>query len=66
MLNEMLFISSQVISRNMYYQDPELFLKQSVVDRYVDDIAFNFGVKREALNVVSSSGRSVYFYQRFV
>jgi len=38
----------------MYYRDPELFLKQRIVDRYVDDIAFNLGVKREALNVVST------------
>jgi meiotic recombination protein SPO11 len=39
----------------MYYRDPELFVKQQVVDRYVDDIAFNLGVNRAALNVVSDS-----------
>ena len=49
----------------MYYRDPELFLKQSVVDRYVDDIAFNLGVKREALNVVSSSSRSLISHVRY-
>jgi hypothetical protein len=27
-------------------------MKQSVVDRYVDDIAYTLGVKREALNIV--------------
>jgi meiotic recombination protein SPO11 len=53
-----LFTCSHSSSRDMYYRDPELFLKQSVVDRYVDDIAFNLGVKREALNVVSSSASS--------
>jgi meiotic recombination protein SPO11 len=48
----------------MYYRDPELFLKQSVVDRYVDDIAFNIGVKREALHVVRSSNCFLICYQR--
>jgi meiotic recombination protein SPO11 len=50
------------LSRDIYYQDPELFLKQSVVDRYVDDIASNFDVKREALNIVSSSSPSIKFF----
>jgi meiotic recombination protein SPO11 len=36
----------------MYYRDPELFMRQAVVDRYVDDIAYTFGVCRDALNVV--------------
>jgi hypothetical protein len=27
-------------------------MKQAVVDRYVDDIAYTFGVGRDALNVV--------------
>jgi len=39
--------------RDIYYKDPALFLKQSVVDRYVDDIAFTFNVPRSALSVVS-------------
>ena len=29
-------------------------MKQAVVDRYVDDIAYTFGVDRDALNVVCS------------
>lgn len=41
------------VYRDIYYRDPELFLKQAVVDRYVDDIAYTFGVNRDALNVVS-------------
>lgn len=28
-------------------------MKQAVVDRYVDDIAYTLGVERDALNVVS-------------
>lgn len=41
--------------RDMYYRDPELFVKQAVVDRYVDDIAYTLGVERDALNVVSAT-----------
>ena len=40
--------------RNIYYKDPELFKTQRTVDRYVDKIAYTFGVSRLALNVVSS------------
>ena len=29
-------------------------MKQAVVNRYVDDIAYTFGVQRDALNVVRS------------
>ncbi|KAG0646636.1 Meiotic recombination SPO11 [Hyphodiscus hymeniophilus] len=36
-------------------RDPELFVKQAVVDRYVDDIAYTLGVERDALNVVCGS-----------
>lgn len=39
--------------RNIYYKDPSLFKKQAVVDRYVDILAFTFGVQRADLNVVS-------------
>ena len=44
-----------LISRDLYYRDPSLFLKQSVVDRYIDDLAFTLGVSRASLNVVSLS-----------
>jgi meiotic recombination protein SPO11 len=44
-----------MLTRDMYYRDPELFVKQAVVDRYVDDIAYTFGVERDALNVVGIS-----------
>lgn len=46
-------------SRDIYYKDPALFQKQSVVDRYVDHLAFSFGVRRVFLNVVSSSNRGL-------
>jgi len=41
----------------MYYKGPALFRKQSTVDRYVDHLAFTFGVRRASLNVVSLSNR---------
>jgi len=41
-----------ILVRDIYYREPELFLKQSVVNRYVDDIAYTLGVDRDALNVV--------------
>lgn len=38
--------------RDIYYRDPVLFSKQAVVDRFVDDLAFTFGVPRMLMNVV--------------
>ena len=38
--------------RDLYYRHPDLFVKQTVVDRYVDDIACTLGVPRSRLNVV--------------
>jgi hypothetical protein len=43
-------------NRDIYYRDPELFTKQAVVDRYVDDLAYTLGVERDALNVASLLG----------
>lgn len=40
--------------RDIYYRDPELFMKQAVVDRYVGDLTYTLGVERDALNVVRS------------
>ena len=37
---------------DLYYRHPNLFVKQTVVDRYVDDIACTLGVPRSRLNVV--------------
>ncbi|TVY31925.1 Meiotic recombination protein, partial [Lachnellula occidentalis] len=41
--------------RDIYYRDPELFMKQTVVNQYVDDIAYTLGVERDALNVVAAA-----------
>jgi DNA topoisomerase VI subunit A len=51
---------SLTASRDLYYRHPDLFVKQSVVDRYVDDIACTFGVSRAQLNVVRSCLCSVH------
>lgn len=32
-------------------------MKQAVVDRYVEDIAYTLGVPRDSLNIVSSPGK---------
>ncbi|ENI08117.1 hypothetical protein COCC4DRAFT_117899, partial [Bipolaris maydis ATCC 48331] len=32
--------------RDLYYRHPDLFVKQSVVDRYVDDLACTFDITR--------------------
>jgi meiotic recombination protein SPO11 len=41
--------------RDIYYRHPDLFVKQSVVDRYVDDLACTFGVSRVQLNVTAAA-----------
>ncbi|KUJ17464.1 DNA topoisomerase IV, alpha subunit [Mollisia scopiformis] len=41
--------------RDIYYRESELFTKQSIVDRYVDDIAYTFGINRDALNVAAAA-----------
>ena len=42
-------------SRDIYYRDPALFGSQDYVDRYVDQIAFTFGVPRNSLNVIAAA-----------
>ena len=41
------------LCRNIYYKNPALFKSQHVVNRYVDILAYTFGVQRADLNVVS-------------
>ncbi|GAB7346992.1 hypothetical protein MBLNU459_g3144t1 [Dothideomycetes sp. NU459] len=41
--------------RDLYYRDPALFGKQSVVDRYVDYISSAFGIPRSLMNVTAAS-----------
>ncbi|KAK5072427.1 endodeoxyribonuclease [Lithohypha guttulata] len=43
-----------VTKRDIYYHQPELFGKQEVVDRWIDDIAFTCGVTRKDLMVTAS------------
>lgn len=40
---------------DIYYHHPDLFLKQAVVDRYVDDLACTFGITRSQLNVTAAA-----------
>jgi meiotic recombination protein SPO11 len=39
----------------MYYKDVKLFVKQRVVDHYVDDISLTLNVPRSALNVAAAA-----------
>ncbi|KAK8187120.1 Spo11/DNA topoisomerase VI subunit A [Phyllosticta capitalensis] len=50
-----MFDSVSPENREIYYRTPSLFLTQAVVDRYVDDLAFTFGVSRSALNVIAAA-----------
>ncbi|KAK1537881.1 type IIB DNA topoisomerase, partial [Colletotrichum paranaense] len=40
---------------NIYYQDTDLFKRQSIVDNLVDDLAFTLGLGREDLGIVAAS-----------
>ncbi|PMD37215.1 DNA topoisomerase IV, alpha subunit [Hyaloscypha variabilis F] len=53
--HEALVTGTVTTKRDMYYRDPELFVRQAAVDRYIDDIAYTFGVGRDALNVVAAA-----------
>ncbi|KAF2269596.1 DNA topoisomerase IV, alpha subunit [Lojkania enalia] len=44
-----------ITKRDIYYRHPDLFVKQSVVDQYVDDLALTFGVSRPLLNVTAAA-----------
>jgi hypothetical protein len=45
------------ISRDLFYKDPELFRKQTTVDKAVEVIANHFCVPRHNLNVVNISSQ---------
>ncbi|KAM0158790.1 hypothetical protein ACHAPG_003966 [Botrytis cinerea] len=53
--HEALVTGNIITKRDMYYRDPELFTKQAIVDRFVDDIACTLGLKRDALNVMATA-----------
>ncbi|KXH45687.1 type IIB DNA topoisomerase [Colletotrichum nymphaeae SA-01] len=44
-----------ITKRNIYYQDTDLFKRQSIVDNLVDDLAFTLGLGREDLGIVAAS-----------
>ncbi|KAI9674611.1 MAG: hypothetical protein M1829_003693 [Trizodia sp. TS-e1964] len=50
-IHEALINDTITTKRDIYYKDVELFGRQSIVDKYVDDIAYTFNVERESLNV---------------
>ncbi|KAF2230216.1 DNA topoisomerase IV, alpha subunit [Viridothelium virens] len=51
MVHDALVNNILITKRDIYYHDPNLFTKQEIVDRYVDDIAYTFEVPRSLLNV---------------
>ncbi|KAI4115996.1 MAG: hypothetical protein LQ345_003517 [Seirophora villosa] len=51
LIHEALVADIVISKRNIYYKDPELFQSQKIVDRYVDILAYTFGIQRAALNV---------------
>lgn len=53
-------VQTLIGSRDMYYRHPELFMKQSVVDRYIDDLACTLEISRSQLNVVRVGCYSKY------
>lgn len=46
--------------RDIYYKHPDLFMKQAVVDRYVDDLACTLSISRSQLNVTAAAKGLVY------
>ncbi|OTB01709.1 hypothetical protein M426DRAFT_265630 [Hypoxylon sp. CI-4A] len=54
MCHEALVAGQIITKRNIYYQNPDLFGRQQYVDNLVDDVAFTFGVGRDALNIVAA------------
>ncbi|KAL9596495.1 MAG: hypothetical protein Q9219_005756 [cf. Caloplaca sp. 3 TL-2023] len=51
LIHEALVQNIVISKRNIYYKDPDLFTSQTVVDRYVDILAYTLGVERAVLNV---------------
>ncbi|KAI4142482.1 MAG: hypothetical protein L6R39_004917 [Caloplaca ligustica] len=55
LIHEALVANLIISKRNIYYKDPELFRSQSIVDRYIDILAYTFGIQRAALNVTATA-----------
>ncbi|KAL6706336.1 endodeoxyribonuclease [Coniothyrium glycines] len=47
--------NTSMTKRDLYYRHPDLFVKQSVVDRYIDDLAFTLGCTRSQLNISAAA-----------
>ncbi|KAF7532094.1 hypothetical protein G7054_g8290 [Neopestalotiopsis clavispora] len=45
----------KITKRYIFYLNKDLFERQSYVDQIIDDIAFTFGVNRDALNIIATS-----------
>ncbi|KAM3068895.1 endodeoxyribonuclease [Clarireedia jacksonii] len=53
--HEALVTGNIITKRDLYYCDPELFAEQEFLNRYIDDIAYTLGLKRDALNIVAAA-----------
>ncbi|KAJ4306620.1 endodeoxyribonuclease [Collariella sp. IMI 366227] len=53
--HEALISGNLITKRNIYYQNPDLFRSQNVVDDMVDNLAFTLGLGREDLNIVAAA-----------
>ncbi|KAF5524213.1 Meiotic recombination protein rec12 [Colletotrichum aenigma] len=50
-----LLSGNPVTKRNLFYQCPDLFKTQAIVDGLVDDISYTLGIGRDDLNIVASA-----------
>lgn len=55
LIHEALCNNVVISKRNIYYKDPALFKSQTVVNRYVDILAYTFRVQRADLNVTAAA-----------
>ncbi|KAL2262512.1 hypothetical protein VTK26DRAFT_1092 [Humicola hyalothermophila] len=53
--HEALLSGNVITKRSIYYQSPDLFKSQNVVDDMVDNLAFTLGLGREDLNIVAAA-----------
>ncbi|KAI8293831.1 hypothetical protein K4K56_003786 [Colletotrichum sp. SAR 10_98] len=55
-----LLSGNPVTKRNLFYQCPDLFKTQAIVDGLVDDISYTLGIGRDDLNIdTSSAGQGI-------
>ncbi|KAF5503656.1 Meiotic recombination protein rec12 [Colletotrichum fructicola] len=50
-----LLSGNPVTKRNLFYQCPDLFKTQAIIDGLVDDISYTLGIGRDDLNIVASA-----------